>query len=431
MKIQWNEVDPRWAWEPYRPTAEAPWDTRRAAHLLRRAGFGAHWEEVQEAVRLGPEQTLASLFEQEETEAEQRDADDLARAVLAGNDPRQLTAWWLRRIRYTSAPLRERMTLFWHGHFCTSAAKVPHSQLMLTQYELFRENALGSFPKMVQQIARDPAMLLYLDSATNRKQHPNENFARELLELFTLGIGNYTEADIQELACCFTGWEVHRGRFVFDRYQHDTAPRTLFGKSGTYSGEEAISCVLAQPAVGEFLTRKLVRFFITEQHPLTAELLAPLAEQLRQDELQIEPTVRRLLASNLFHSSWSLEGRIRAPVELALVLLRETGATTNFHALAGRLETLGQSLFFPPNVKGWAGGTTWINTASLLARQRLTVDLLGEAGNLPQLALDDLLAWQLPVAPPAEVVEQLAAAEPSDLRTLWRLLTRLPEYQLY
>src|SRR5215831_17359801 len=191
-------IDPRWAWEPYRPTDEAPWNLQRVGHLYRRATFGATYAELEEGVNAGPERTLERLLNggpgQEEFEANNA---DLPRNVAKANNGQQLRAWWLYRILYTPHPLQEKLTLFWHNHFATSNAKVQNAGFMLGQYELLRRHALGSFRSLVQEISKDPAMLVWLDTRGSKKGNPNENYARELMELFTLGVGNYTETDIR------------------------------------------------------------------------------------------------------------------------------------------------------------------------------------------------------------------------------------------
>jgi uncharacterized protein (DUF1800 family) len=234
-----TDLSPPDAWKRYEPTAAEPFDRRAAAHLFRRAGFGANFAELDAAVKAGPHASVQGMLAAPQAHPQFNDEmERMLQAVLAGNNPLSLASWWLYRMRQTPAPLLEKTTLFWHGHFATSATKVNEARLMLRQNDLLRSNALGSFRKMVQGISRDPAMLLYLDSATNRKTHANENFAREVMELFCLGVGNYTEKDIQELARCFTGWEIQHGEFKFNQYQHDYGSKTMFGRSGKWDGDE-------------------------------------------------------------------------------------------------------------------------------------------------------------------------------------------------
>ncbi len=276
----------------------------------------------------------------------------------------------------TPAQLLEKVTLLWHGHFATSAQKVEDAELMFDQNNLLRKYALGDFAQLLQQISRDPAMLIYLDSVTNRKSHPNENYAREVMELFCLGEGNYTENDIRELARCFTGWEVKNKKFRFNRYQHDTQSKSFLGHTGKFGGEEGVQIVADQAAAPQFIAMKLVKFLVMEEPSPSAELLAPLARELRENQMQVAPTVRRILTSNVFYSAHSTGRKVRSPVELAIGFLRSLEGSTNSYELAQKLQTLGQGLLYPPSVKGWDGGRTWINSSTLLGRSNLIRSLL-------------------------------------------------------
>ncbi|MHC4877214.1 MAG: DUF1800 domain-containing protein [Planctomycetota bacterium] len=287
-----------------------------------------------------------------------------------------LNSAWLGKQATTGSPLLEKLTLFWHGHFATGADKVDDAEMMFQQNRLLRRNATSSFSTMVQEISRDPAMLIYLDSATNRKAHPNENYAREIMELFCLGEGNYSERDIQELARCFTGWEVRRKKFRFNRYQHDTGSKTILGETGTFGGEDGIDIVLRQKACARFIVGKLVRFFVVDEPAVPEHLLDPLATLFRDSDLQIAPVLERILASNLFFSRWSVGRKVRSPIELGIGLLRCLKGSSNLDLMAQGLDETGQALFYPPNVKGWDGGRTWINTSTLLGRSNLVGELL-------------------------------------------------------
>lgn len=373
-----QQIDVDWAWSAFEGTVESPWGMRQAAHLFRRAGFGATWTELEQAVAAGPDHTVDQLLNSVESEPFLQQSTSLANAAIASGNVRQLSAWWCYRMLTTPAQLLEKATLFWHGHFATSADKVADAKLMLTQNELLRRHAFGDFGEMLLQVSRDPAMLIYLDSATNRKAHPNENYAREIMELFCLGEGNYTENDIRELARCFTGWEIRREKFRFNAYQHDTGTKTILGQTGPFGGEEAIRIVVGQPAAPEFLVARLIRYFLADELDSTAaeDLIRPLAEQLRSNGMVIRPVLKRLLSSNLFYSEHSVARKVRSPVELAVGLLRSLQGSTDMFELASQLEILGQGLFFPPGVKGWDGGRTWINSSTLLARSNLVRKLL-------------------------------------------------------
>lgn len=374
-----NEIiEPAWAWSEYQPGPDNPWNQRSAAHLLRRAGFGGSPNTLSTVVDAGPIKAVDNLLNSSQSEPESylAEIDALADASLATGNPRRLSAWWAHRMLTTPAQLLEKTTLFWHGHFATSAAKVEDAELMYQQNNLLRKYALGDFSQMLLEISRDPAMLVYLDSATNRKAHPNENYAREIMELFCLGEGNYTEADIRELARCFTGWEIKRKKFRFNRYQHDTGVKTVLGESGHLGGEDGVQIVVQQESAPLFIALKLVRFFVMDEPEPSPQLLAPLAAELRENGMQIAPVVRRILTSQLFYSRYCVGRKVRSPVEFAIGFLRCLNGSTNAYELSDSLNRLGQGLLYPPSVKGWDGGRTWINSSTLLGRSNLIRHLL-------------------------------------------------------
>ncbi|MEZ6065059.1 MAG: DUF1800 domain-containing protein [Planctomycetaceae bacterium] len=449
-----NTVDSDWAWRPFEPDAQHPWTPALAAHLYRRAGFAPSPAELDAALKSRPGDLVAAMFERSEPVDFEAQMDELGRATSATGDTSKLPAWWCYRLLATPDPLREKATLFWHGHFATSAAKVTDPELMLAHFRILRSHALGDFNALAQQMARDPAMLLWLDSATNRKAHPNENFARELMELFCLGEGNYSETDIRELARCFTGWEVRNKAFRFNRFQHDAGTKSFLGHSGECTGEQGVDVVLAQSACPEFLVRKLIRYYLCDEPQPPDDLIAPLAEQLRDDDLHVANVLRRILSSNLFFSAHSVARQVRSPVDLVVGLLRALDATTNNYRLAEGLERLGQRLFFPPNVKGWDGGRAWINSSTLIARANLIRQLLFaeetrfHKGSLSQLFASsdvndgaEVIEWLqrrlLAVRLPETVATQLAdGIDRGDgdrehrLRTAVHLLATQPEFQL-
>ena len=370
-------VDAVWAWQPFRPTAAQRWDRVMAAHLLRRAGFGADLETIDEATQRSALEVVDELVSKNREPSDFRSsAEALAEATIAGNNPATLSAAWVYRLLYTPNQLLEKATLFWHGHFATGAEKVQDARMMWNQNQLLRDHALGDFGDLVHQISHDPAMLVYLDSVINRKAHPNENFARELMELFCLGEGNYTEADVQELARCFTGWEIRHGKFRKNRYQHDSDNKTVLGQTGEFDGQDGVRVVLEQPSVERFIVRKLYRFFVCDEPEPCDELLQPLADLFRQSDLQVGPVLKRMLSSNFFFSDHSIGRKIKSPIELVIGMLRTFKATTNTQLIAQSLMNIGQGLFYPPNVKGWDGGRTWINSSTLLGRANLIADIL-------------------------------------------------------
>lgn len=374
-----NTIDPQWAWQVFEPSSKRPWDRQLAAHLYRRAGFGADLNTLDAATKKSPAEIVNELAAQgDRTNEFSETADILTKTILAGGDPKRLSAAWVYRMMLTPNPLLEKATLFWHGHFATSAEKVQDAKLMWNQNELIRSQALGDFSELTQSIAQDPAMLVYLDSIINRKAHPNENFARELMELFCLGEGNYTEMEVQELARCFTGWEIKSEKFRKNRYQHDQGEKKFFGESGNFDGEDAVAIVLKQPSLEMFLARKWYRYFIADEPAPSDELLKPLARKFRENDLQIAPTLRMLLSSNLFFSSHAVGHKIKSPVELVIGALRVFDATANSELIASGLLDIGQGLFYPPNVKGWEGGRAWINSSTLLGRANLFSRILSD-----------------------------------------------------
>lgn len=389
-----SAMDPKVAWSPWEPTTQEPWDARRVRHLMRRGGFGAKPSEIKELVELGPAKTIDRILGKSNTqalEAFEQESSQIVSAIRSGGSIDSLAAWWLHRMIHTPSPLVEKITLFWHGHFATGADKVNDIELMVQQNKLLREHALGDFRKMVHEVSKDPAMLLYLDSASNRKTHPNENYARELMELFCLGEGNYTEQDVQQLARCFTGWEIRRKSFRFNPYQHDSGLKTLLDRQGIESGQEAIDAVLAHRSMPTFIAGKLVRFFVCDEPNPTAEFLEPLAEVFRKSDFTIEPLVRTILSSKLMLSDWSVGKKVRSPIDFMVESIRSLQVTTNLDRLAKGLDGIGQALFNPPNVKGWDGGRAWINSSTLIGRSNLIVDLLREPAT--RFGRTDLAAW--------------------------------------
>jgi hypothetical protein len=369
-------IDPRWAWEPYRPSDKAPWDLRRVGHLYRRAAFGANWNDLQAALKAGPEQTIDGLLKggpgQDEYDASMK---PLADTIAKGNNGQQLRAWWLSCMLYSPHPLREKLTLFWHNHFATSNAKVNNARFMLGQYELMSRHALGHFGPLLQEMSKDPAMMVWLDTRDSKKGNPNENYARELMELFSLGIGHYTETDIREAARAFTGWEIQGDKPVFNDKQHDDGEKTVLGQKGNWKGEDVVRICLEQKSAPSFLVGKLFRFLVSESIQTTPELIDPLAEQFKKSDYDFGALVKTVLSSNLFFAPQAYRTRIKAPVEFALGIIRALEGRVGTSALALALEQLGQNVFYPPSVKGWDGGESWLNGQTLLFRQNLALAL--------------------------------------------------------
>jgi hypothetical protein len=391
-----EKLDPREAWKPWQPDARDPWSLKWAAHLFRRAGFGvpayepkvSGWEGLKRAVGEGLEKTLARL-EPGGPGVEAFDAllNDLAPRLGRGggrpvferdNRETEIRGWWLYAMVFSPHPLRERMTLFWHNHFATSIAKVRRPILMVKQNQTLRAHALGKFRQLLAAICRDPAMQVWLDSNSNVKGYANENFARELMELFSLGTEHFTEQDVKAAARAFTGWHTDGQAFAFNKGQHDGRAKTFLGKTGTWDGDDIVRIILEQPAAALFLARKLYRLFISESEPPPDALLAPLAEQLRRSDFDVGAVVRTILRSRLFFSEHAYRRRIKSPVEYVVGLVRALDDRLDMTQLAGAMNGLGQDLFAPPNVKGWDGGKTWLNTATVVARHNLAWAMVGD-----------------------------------------------------
>ena len=337
----------------------------RIAHLLRRAGFGGTTEEIDRYTDLGFDAAVADLLDLSKPDPAAEDAEARGFDLAV---PDGLRAWWLHRMVHTTRPLQEKLTLFWHGHFATSMVKVRDPLLMRWQNELFREHGLGSFRTLLQRVSRDPAMLRWLDGNTNRKASPNENYARELLELFTLGIGNYTEDDVQAAARAYTGWFIDQQTlaFRFAPQAHDAGVKTFLGRTGTLDGDDVVEVILAQPAAARLVARKLFRFFVYDDpEPETVERFA---DVLRGADYELRPLVEALLRSPEFSSPRAYHAKIKGPVELVVGAVRQLGATTAYQDLFVPLRRMGQDLFAPPNVKGWDGGLAWVSTSTMLER---------------------------------------------------------------
>ncbi len=403
------------------PIASSTWTRARARHLLNRAGFGAPLRAVDDLARLGPERAVDAFLEYERYEDTLPPPDFLPpspgfrelRARFAGlsEDKRrelrqemqrkerralqQLKTWWLRRMLHSNRPLVEKMALFWHGHFATSADKVKSATHNYQVTEVFRRHGLGSFRTLVLEVARSPAMLRYLDNMQNRKGHPNENFARELMELFTLGIGHYTEDDVKEAARAFTGWTLDGDRFVFNRRQHDEGVKTVLGQTGPLGGEDVVDLLIEHPATARSISRKLWEFFVyTDPDEETVEALA---DTFRKSNYEIRPLLRTMFLFEEFYSDRAVATQIKSPVQTLVTLIDQLDLYQKFDAAPGPLLTLalrgmGQDLFQPPNVKGWEGNRAWINTNTLLTRYNLSAYLVnGErpAQRTPPQSLDE------------------------------------------
>lgn len=373
-----DKLDPATAWQPWQPSAADPWNRKWAAHLYRRAAFGASRADLLEAERLGHDGTLTLLLRGKPGAAEMEETLSDVGRVAAENSIDRLRGWWMYGMLHSLHPLREKLTLFWHNHFATSDEKVQNALLMFRQNRLLRQHALGKFGPFLQAISKDPAMLFWLDSNRNVKEAPNENYARELMELFSLGVGNYTEKDIKEAARAFTGWHTDRSGFKFDSRAHDEGNKTFFGQTGNWDGGDIVRMVLERPVAARFLVRKLYHYLISETAEPPAALVEPLCDSFRKSEYDVAALVRTMLASKLFYSEHAFRQRVKSPVEFVLSAARATylfvGEDHDDYlplppqVLVPRLAAMSQRLFAPPNVKGWPGARAWLTTSTVLER---------------------------------------------------------------
>ena len=393
------------------------WNRSRAAHLLERAGFGGTPEEIDAFTAMTPKEAVRRLVYFEgvgETKLEPFDHSGIwkpemdpfpesrAQAVRQGYErgesmgvkvdasldrplqpivnrffyllradvleARRAALWWAERMLRTERPLQEKMALFWHGHFATSDSKVRDYRKLLIQLDLFHEQGLGSFRDLLLGITKDPAMLVYLDNGENRKGHPNENFGREVLEMFSMGVGNYAEHDIREASRAFTGWTQEKLRFVVHENAHDRGTKSVLGKTGDLDGEDVIDIIVSKPATARFIAGKIYRWFVRED--ASAGTIDRLAKALVENRYEIAPMMEAILLSKDFYSPASVATQIKSPVQLLVSTYKKLGLTEiptipDFNTATA---SLGQLLFHPPNVAGWAGGRSWITGASLLQR---------------------------------------------------------------
>ncbi|MFM8785127.1 MAG: DUF1800 domain-containing protein [Phycisphaerales bacterium] len=479
-----------------------------ARHLLSRAGFGGTPAQVDALVAMGIDKAvdlvvnygsqpqaevspddfdreLVPYLSQDERQQlvrarRERDEATVERLERAENQARaqdrqqlvELRKWWLARMVETARPLEEKMTLFWHGHFATGGRTVEDSWTMFQQNHLFRTHATGNFATLVLNVIRDPAMIRYLDNNQSRRGRPNENLARELLELFILGEGSgYTEQDIKEGARALTGYTFQDEDFAFQEQNHDAGPKVIFGKKGNWNGDDFARLALSQKACSTFLCGKLHRFFVNDTPdadlPAThraarARAIEAMAAELRGGQYEVAPVLAKLFRSAHFHDEANRAALIKSPVQLVVQTVRQLGTPVRqLSSLVAACDLMGQNLFEPPNVKGWDGGRAWINTSTLFVRQNVAIylltgrrpdiydwendgarfdaDALAAGAATPEALVDRLLAVTL--ASPAhparrDELVRFAAAQTSPAARTERalstlaLITALPEYQL-
>jgi uncharacterized protein (DUF1800 family) len=382
-------------WIPYTPGTSAPWNLRRVVHLHRRAGFAASWSELQRDLKDGPTRSIDRLLAgSARSEGVPEDfafvADTLAEraaevvrapAGVPGSafpaNPSRLKAWWLYRMFHGPDPLGERLTLLWHDHFATSNAKVRDLPAMRRQNELFRKHGRGSFADLLKAVVADPALLVWLDAPANRKGRPNENLARELMELFTLGIGHFTETDVKEAARALTGWFAEGGTRG-KAEDHDDGEKTILGRKGKWRGEDLVRIVLEHPATSRRLAWRICGLLMGEK-AVDAAALDALAAGLRANRLRIGWAVETVLRSLLFFDERNLGNRILGPVEYVIGTARALECfdpPPRSVVLGEWTARLGQDLFYPPNVAGWPGGRSWLGTQAIIGRANYAAALV-------------------------------------------------------
>lgn len=357
-------------WQRYKP--DAKWDLRRVVHLHRRAGFAANWSEIQRDLKDGFSVSVDRLLHA--NSSSNTGSDELTQtigdaAMLSGNASR-LKAWWLLRMLKSADPLGERLTLMWHNHFATSNRKVQDLRFMREQNELFRHHARAPFADLLTAVVKHPAMLSWLDADSNRKSHPNENLGRELLELFTLGVGNYSESDVKNAARALTGWTIVDDKFGFREKRHDDTAKKILGTSAEFTGDDLLKLLLKQPATARRIAWRLCRTFMGEG-VVSDDAIDELATGLADNELNIGWAVETILRSGVFYSEANIRSHVLGPVEYLVGVIRNLelcDSPPSTLVLAEWVSRMGQDLFYPPNVGGWNEGRSWLATRTVIAR---------------------------------------------------------------
>lgn len=380
-------------------------------HLLWRAGFGPAVEQLGDLSKFTPKQFYTALVKASSKKAEYIDvADDYLKGLWQGIEEigrqqkkeldaderkkvqqknregvRNLNMYWLHEMVNSSTQLREKMAFFWHGHFACRNLNVFYQQGLL---DIIRRNALGNFGTMLKEVSKSAAMLNFLNNQQNRKDHPNENFAREVMELFTLGRGNYTENDVKEAARAFTGWGSNvKGEYVFRRFQHDFGSKTVLGKTGNFDGTEVLDILLDQKETAKYITRKIYKFFVNEK--IDEAKVEWLADRFHKSDYEISKLMEDIFTSDWFYDEKNIGSLIKSPIELLVGIQRMLPMKLdNEEALMLLQRILGQLLFYPPNVAGWPGGKAWIDSSSLMMRMRIP-KLINDIDEMNVSAKDD------------------------------------------
>ena len=379
-------------------------DIQLMAHLMRRAGFGAPYEELEARAAKGYEATVEELLRADENLDWE---EDLARRHMIGghlgNAMPEIQGYWMQRMISTTRPLREKMTLFWHTILCSGDSKIDHPETMDTHIDMVRENALGRYPDLLVALSRDPGMIIYLDNRYSHKDSINENYGRELLELFSMGVGNYTEDDIKMAARAFTGWTLapamssalpyqrHAFKFQYDPEDHDDGEKVFLGQRGRFNGDDIINIIARQPATARFIARHLYDFFVADEVQAPAWQTTPprdpaavnvLADAYLQSNYDIRSVLRVLFNSGFFKDESVWYARVKSPVEVVVGTMRLVGdhltPAPGIESLVGEAGGMGQILLNPPSVEGWHGGKEWINSGALVNRVNFVANRVGD-----------------------------------------------------
>jgi uncharacterized protein (DUF1800 family) len=427
------------------PLRVSKWNDATAAHLLNRAGFGGTPDEIERTRQKGltaavrdlvdvksdaanvpppawahPRNIRAQRMEIKAAKDKGENFQSKIREVrmMEGDEMIDLRRWWLDRMLNGPAPLLEKMTLFWHGHFATSIQKVRDAYWIWLQNDTLRRNALGSFGALAKKMSRDPAMMIYLDLQQSRQEHPNENWARELMELFTVGIGNYSEQDIRESARAFTGYRIDytTQQFRFAPFQQDPRTKTFMGRSGNLNGDEIIDMLVSKPACAQFIGRKVWRFFV-EDEPSTA-VVDSVAATIRKHDFEMRPLLREIFSSAEFYSDRAMGTQIKSPAQYIVQTSKLLSAPAPPPLAAqNAMRQMGQILFAPPNVKGWDGGKQWISTSTLLFRYNFANYLINGDAILPANARQPRQGADVGFGRAAQYAEQIKR-DPVDVNKL-------------
>lgn len=415
-----------------------------------RAGFGPAVEQLADLSKYSPKQFYKALVKASEKKPEYINvADDYLDGLYKGIEEagrqqkkelsadekkmvqqknresiRNLNIYWLHEMVNSGAQLREKMAFFWHGHFACRNLNIFYQQLLL---DVIRRNALGNFGTLLKEVSKTAAMLNFLNNQQNKKDHPNENFAREVMELFTLGRGNYTEHDIKEAARAFTGWSSSlKGEFAFRRFQHDFGSKTVLGKTGNFDGEEVLDILLQQKQTAKYITQKIYRFFVNEQ--VDEAKVNQLAEKFYKDNYDISKLLENIFTSDWFYDEKNIGTKIKSPVELIAGIRRMLPMTfEKDEALLLLQRALGQILFYPPNVAGWPGGKTWIDSSTLMMRMRIPQMLndKDEFNVTPKADDDQMMGRNNENDPKAKAMNSLKRLnKPVQVNIDWSLYTK-------